>query len=99
MTLAPAVLPSGGVLYNPPGRGLSPLDAEARLAGPLGPGVDLVAAATADSRWIAALHTQPSELPVPFLVDTRTGAASVLPAPRRTRVVIAGFYPENGGAF
>ncbi|MRG95467.1 hypothetical protein [Polyangium spumosum] len=98
MSLAPAVLPSGGVLYNPPGRGLSTLDAEARIAGPLGPGVDLVAAATADSRFIAALHTQPSALPVPFLVDTKTGAASVLPAPRGSRVAIAGFYLENGGA-
>ena len=98
MTLAPAVLPSGGILYNPPGRGLSTLDAEARLAGPLGPGVDLVAAATADSRWLAALHTLPSALPVPFLVDTQSGVAKVLPAPRGSRVAIAGFYPEDGGA-
>lgn len=98
MNLAPAVLPSGGVLYNPPGRGLSTLDAEARIAGPLGPGVDLVAATTADSRWIAALHTQPSALPVPFLVDTETGAAAVLPAPRGSRVAVAGFSLEMGGA-
>ncbi|MDI3291519.1 hypothetical protein [Polyangium sp. 15x6] len=98
MTLAPAVLPSGGVLYNPPGRGLSTLDAEARIAGPLGPGVDLVAAATTDSRWIAALHTQPSSLAIPFLVDATTGVASALPAPRGSRVTIAGFYPANGGA-
>ncbi len=98
MTLAPAVLPNGGVLYNPPGHGLSTLAAEARVAGPLGPGVDVVAAATADSRWIAALHTQPSTLAVPFVVDTQTGAAAVLPAPRGSRVAIAGFFPENGGA-
>jgi len=98
MTLAPAVLPNGGVLYNPPGRGLETLDAEARVASPLGPGVDVVAASTGDAHFLAALHTQPSALPVPFVLDTQTGKVALLPAPRGTRIAIAGFSTQNGGA-
>jgi len=98
MALAPALLPKGSLLYNPPGRGLSTLDAEMRVSSPLGAGVDVVAASTADERWIAALHTQPSALSVPFVLETTSGAAAVLPAPSGVRVEIAGITTENGGA-
>lgn len=97
MTLAPFVLPRGGVLYNPSGRGLSSLDTPISIAGPLGSGVDVVAASTNDGRYLAALHTQPGSFAVPFVVDTQSGAARVLPAPPNTRLTLAGFV-EAGGA-
>lgn len=96
MTLAPFVLPRGGVLYNPPGHGLSSLDAPISIAGPLGAGVDVVNATTLDGRFVAALHTQPSSFAVPFVVDTQSGAARVLSAPANTRVTLAGFVEEGG---
>ncbi len=96
MTLAPFLMPNGGVLYNPPDRGLSPLDSSAPIAAPLGSGVDVVAAVSADGRYLAALHTLPSTFAVPFVVDMSTGAARVLPAPANTRVVLAGFVVEGG---
>jgi len=97
MTLAPFVLPRGGVLYNPPGHGLSSLDAPVSITGPLGAGVDVVTASTGDGRYLAALHTQPSSFSVPFVVDTQSGAARVLSAPPNTRIALAGFV-EAGGA-
>lgn len=96
MTLAPFVLPRGGVLYNPPGHGLSTLDAPISIAGPLGAGVDVVQALTSDGRYLVALHTQPSSFAVPFVVDTQSGAVRVLAAPKATRVTIAGFVEEGG---
>lgn len=98
MTLAPSILPRGSVLFNPPGRGLSALEAPHHVAGPLGPGVDVVAASTPDEVFVAALHTQPSAFATPFLVETTTGAAIVLPAPNESRIALAGFFPESGGA-
>lgn len=97
MTLAPFVLPHGGVLYNPPGQGLTTLDAPVSIASPLGAGVDVVQKATADGRYLCALHTQPSEFGVPFVMDTQSGATRVLPVPAKTRVSMAGFV-EAGGA-
>jgi hypothetical protein len=96
MTLAPFALPRGGVLFNPPGHGLMPLDAQISIAGPLGAGVDVVTASTADGQYLAALHTQPSSFSVPFVVDTKSGAARVLPAPPNTRIALAGFVEEGG---
>ncbi len=96
MTLAPFAVPQGGVLYNPPGHGLSALDGRLAISGPLGAGVDVVAAITADGRYLAALHTLPSAFAVPFVVDTQSGTSRVLPAPANTRVVLAGFVVERG---
>lgn len=96
MTLAPFALPQGGVVFNPRGQGLSPLDTSLSVIAPLGAGVDVIAASTADGRWLAALHTRPSTFAVPFIVDTKTGAWRVLPAPPNTRVAVAGFVVEGG---
>ncbi len=96
MTLAPFVLPRGSVLFNAPGNGLSALSGAQSISGPLGAGVDVVAALTGDGRYLTALHTQPSSFSVPFVVDTQTGSARVLPAPTNTRVEIAGFLAEGG---
>lgn len=96
MTLAPFALPQGGVLFNPPGHGLSALDGQVSISGPLGAGVDVVAAVTNDGRYLAALHTLPSAFAVPFVVDTQRGTTRVLPAPANTRVVVAGFVTERG---
>lgn len=96
MTLAPFALPRGGVLFNPPGHGLSALDGHFAISGPLGTGVDVVAAVTANGRYLGALHTLPSAFAVPFVVDTQSGATRILPAPANTRVVFAGFVVERG---
>lgn len=98
MTMAPAVLPEGGVVFNPAGAGLRPLDAALRVDGPLGAGVDVIAASSPQIPYLAALHTVAGALPVPFLLDTRTGAAALLPAPKGARLAIAGFAVTNGGA-
>jgi hypothetical protein len=99
MSLAPFAWPGGGVVWSLDGRrGLSVLGGGPPLtAAPLGPGVDLVRAVSQGGAWVAALHTVPSMLPVPFAVDARTGAAAAIPAPPGVRVEIAGFM-ENGGA-
>jgi hypothetical protein len=96
MTLAPYAIPRGGVLFNPRGYGLSALDGHSSISGPLGVGVDVVSAVTADGRYLAALHTLPSAFAVPFVVDTQSGTARVLSAPANTRVVLAGFVAETG---
>ncbi len=91
MTLAPFALPQGGILFNRPGHGLSALDGRFSNSGPLGAGVDVVAAITADGRYLGVLHTLPSAFAVPFVVDVQSGTTRVLPAPTNTRVVVAGF--------
>jgi hypothetical protein len=96
MTLAPFTLPQGGVLYNPPGNGLSALEGHSSISGPLGEGVDVVAGMSPDGRYLAALHTLPSAFGVPFVVETQSGRARVLAAPANTRVVLAGFVVEGG---
>jgi hypothetical protein len=97
MSLAPFAWPGGGVALSPNGRGgLSLLGAGRLDPAPLGEGVDMVRAASAGGAWVAALHTVAGRLPVPFAVDTRTGAAAALAAPPGVRVEIAGFV--NGGA-
>lgn len=96
MTMAPFALAEKGVLYNPPDHGLSSLDGQVPIQGPLGRGVDIMSAATTDGRFLAGLHTQPSSFPVPFVVDTQTGAARILQAPANTRVVVAGFVTDGG---
>jgi hypothetical protein len=98
MNLAPFAWPGGGVGYNPDGqRGLALLGAtRSPVAGPLGPGVDLVQSVSPDGAWVAGLHTLAGALPVPFAIDTRSGAAVALAAPPGTRVAVAGFVP--GGA-
>jgi hypothetical protein len=98
MTMAPALLPGGGVLFNPDGAGLHALDTEAPLRGPLGPGVDVHAGLSADGAHLLALHTVAGALPVPFVIETKSGAASVLPAPSGARIAIAGILPGEGGA-
>ena len=96
MTLSPFALPQGGVIFNPRGQGLSPLDANVPVIAPLGPGVDVIAASSADGRYLAALHTRPSTFAVPFIVDTKSGATRALTAPANTRVVVAGFVVDGG---
>src|SRR5262249_35650711 len=78
MALAPFAWPGGGAASSPEGRaGLSLLGASrASPSAPLGAGVDLVQAALPDGSWVAALHTVAGRLPVPFAIDTRTGAAA-----------------------
>lgn len=96
-SMAPFAWPGGGVGLSERGRGLSLLGGARPLAAaPLGDGVDLVRAISADGAWVAALHTVAGRLPVPFAVDTRTGAAAALPAPSGVRIEIAGFVA--GGA-
>lgn len=97
MTMAPYALPRGGVLFNPPGHGLTTLEGSLSLGGPLGAGVDVIADASADGHYLAAAHTEPSQFAVPFVVDTQRGAARVLPAPANARVVVAGFVADGGG--
>ncbi|UQA57854.1 hypothetical protein [Polyangium aurulentum] len=96
MTMAPAVLPGGGIVFNTGSAGLRPLDAPLRVNGPLGAGVDVIAATSPDH--LAALHTVAGALPVPFLIEVETGAASLLPAPKNARIAIAGFVGNDGGA-
>jgi hypothetical protein len=96
MTMAPAVLPDGGIVFNPAGAGLHPLDALLRVNGPLGAGVDVIAANSPS--YLAALHTVAGALPVPFLIDAKTGTAELLPAPKNARIAIAGFVAGAGGA-
>lgn len=96
MSLSPYVVPGKGILYNPPGHGLSSLEGQIPINGPLGSGVDVIAAVSAQGRVLAGLHTQPSSFAVPFVVDTQSGAARVLPAPANTRVVVAGFVADGG---
>jgi hypothetical protein len=98
MTMSPAVLPDGGVVFNPAGAGLRPLDAELRVNGPLGAGVDVIAASSPHVPYLAALHTVAGALPVPFLIDANTGAAEILAAPKNARIAIAGFVAPSGGA-
>lgn len=98
MAMAPVLLPKGSVLYNPEARGLSVLQAPLHVESPLGAGVDLVLTASADERFLGALHTRPSAFSTPFLVDTQDSRAFVLPAPAESRITLAGFFPEEGGA-
>ncbi len=66
------------------------------LADPLGQGVDLVLATSSDGASVAALHTRPGSLPVPFAVETATGSAASVAAPPGARVTIAGFVGAGG---
>ncbi|MFT3770124.1 MAG: hypothetical protein QM820_32240 [Minicystis sp.] len=98
MSLAPFAWPGGGVAWSSNGRGgLAMLAGQRPLAAaPLGEGVDLVRAVSADGAWVAALHTVTGKLPVPFAVNTQTGAAAAIAAPGGVRIEIAGFV--DGGA-
>jgi len=99
MSLAPHAWPGGGVALNPDGRsGLALLGTTLDVRHPLGGGVDLALAESAGGAYVAFLHTLPSRLPVPFTVDTATGEASRIATPDGTRVTIAGFVPDAGGA-
>lgn len=103
MNLAPHVWPGGGIAYNPDGRsGLALLGANAgdsEIRGPMGEGVDAVLAGSQDGRWLAALHTVQGALPVPFAIDTETGAIAALHGPPGARIAVAGFLDNaEGGA-
>jgi hypothetical protein len=89
MALAPHAWPGGRLAFTPDRRGLA-IEGLDR-ASPLGEGVDAVLATSADDCWAAALHTAPGARPVPFAIDTATGAPAAIPAPRGARVTIAGF--------
>lgn len=98
-SLAPFAWPGGGVAWSRDGggglamlRGGKPLG-----AAPLGPGVDLIRAVSSDGAWVAALHTLPGRLAVPFVIDTRTGAAGAVAAPPGARIEIAGIVETKGG--
>lgn len=97
MSLTPFAWPGGGVAWTADGkRGLALLSGKRPLAtAPLGEGVDLVEAVSADRAWVAALHMVTGRDPVPFVIDTRTGAAAAVASPSGLRVSIAGFA---GGA-
>lgn len=97
MSLTPFAWPGGGIAWTADGkRGLALLSSKRPLAtAPLGEGVDLVEAVAPDRTWVAALHMVRGRDPVPFVVDTRTGAAAAVAAPSGLRVTIAGFA---GGA-
>jgi hypothetical protein len=97
-SLAPHILPGGAIAYNPDGlSGLALLDG-GDLKSPLGPGVDLVIEASPDARFIAALHTAPGSLPIPFVIDTSTGASAPLLAAPGSRIAVAGFIAAEGGS-
>jgi hypothetical protein len=42
---------------------------------------DVLRRASPDGRWLAGLHVRPGALPRPFVLDTRTGEATLPPAP------------------
>jgi hypothetical protein len=99
MNLAPYAWPGGGIAYTPrSAAGLTLQGAPVSLNGPLGPGVDVILAASPGGQHVAALHTVAGSLPVPFAIDTRTGTVTPLPAPAGTRIAIAGFVADAGGA-
>jgi hypothetical protein len=94
MTLAPHVLPGGAVAYNPYAQsGLAILgsSADASVQAPLGAGIDVLVATSPDGAWVAAQHTRPGELSVPFALNTKTGRAAALPSLAGARAVVAGF--------
>ncbi|KYF68391.1 hypothetical protein BE11_30965 [Sorangium cellulosum] len=90
--LAPHAWPGGGLAYTPDRRtGLLLVGARAALRGPLGAGVDAVQAVSPDAAWVAALHTNPSALPVPFAIHAESGEVAAIPAPSGARIAVAGF--------
>jgi hypothetical protein len=96
MTLAPHVLPAGAgaVAYNPYSQsGLAILgsSADVSVQAPLGAGIDVLVATSPDGAWVAAQHTRPGELSVPFALNTKTGRAASLPSLAGARAVVAGF--------
>lgn len=95
--LAPFAWPGGDVAFSADGkRGLGLLAGRGPLhAAPLGDGVDIVQALSADGAWAAAVHTVPGHLPVPFAVEVKSGKAAAISAPAGARVSVAGFL---GGA-
>lgn len=90
--LAPHAWPGGGLLINPRREGMmlrgvhDPVSAR-----PLGPGVDLLRATSADRRFVALLHTRAGALPRPFVFDRTTGRVSAPEPPPGERIAIAGF--------
>lgn len=98
MNMVPRALRGGAVAWNPEGRGGLSILGEEKAGGPLGEGADWVLADSDDGRWLAALHTVQGALPVPFVIDSASGKASILRAPEGSRVAIAGFVPAEGGA-
>lgn len=91
--LAPHVWRDGGVALSE-AEGLLLLGSTDPVAGPLGPGVDLVRAFSTDGRFVAALHTVAGEAPIPFVIDAERGAATSIETPANARVAIAGFVEE-----
>jgi hypothetical protein len=97
--LAPHAWPGGGVAFTQGRRaGLALLGAAAGVRAPLGPGVDAIQAISPDRAWVAALHTSPSALPIPFAIRAATGEVAAIPAPAGARLAVAGFAPGQGGA-
>lgn len=94
--LAPHAWPGGGLLINPRREGMALHGAHDPVsAHPMGPGVDLLRATSANRRFVALLHTRTDALPQPFIIDRTTGRVSIPDAPPGERIAIAGF--EGGG--
>lgn len=90
--LAPSFWPGGKLAYNPGGSaGLLVLDGQRALA-PLGAGVDYLRGFSHGDRYAIGLHTRPSRLPEPFVLEVATKKATRLPFPRGARVDVAGLY-------
>jgi hypothetical protein len=87
--LAPHVWPGGEVAFDD-GRGLTLLGAGRKA--PLGAGVDVVRAVSADARWAAVWHYAPRAL-LPSVAVVSSGGAAVrtLASDDRTRLEIVGF--------
>lgn len=92
MTLSPHLWPTGGIAYNPYAQsGLALLDGQPPIGAPLGQGIDVVTALSADGKWAALEHTFPGALSIPFVLETKTGIAKAVAVPPGTSVEIAGF--------
>jgi hypothetical protein len=98
--LAPFAWPGGGVAYSHEGRaGLALLGGAHPLApAPFGAGVDRLLATAEGGGWVAGIHLPPGGpgLPLPFVIDTRTGVAAPLPFPAGVRAYVAGFVADRG---
>ena len=96
-SLAPHVWPGGSLAINPRRGGLRLIGSSDPIASPLGPGVDVIRSLSNTERYVVFLHTVQGSLPVPSVIDRKSGATRRLAAPPGTRVAIAGLVSSTGG--
>lgn len=92
-SLAASAWPGGRWAFNPGGdRGLALSEGEdQRRIAPLGPGADVVRAATGNGAWVALDHTRPSSLPAPFVMSQDGKRVLRIAVPEGMRSEILGF--------